>query len=115
LHSFDLSCFTNKYKYNPPLSSFFTDHNDISVVFLVNAILADVFWLKLTNLTHIFVIFLGYSQRFVVYHNRLSFLGMAKIFAEYFGGKLNLSSTGEKTTMELIIIRDPALAAENLK
>jgi hypothetical protein len=40
---------------------------------------------------------------------------MAKIFAEYFGGSLNLSSAGEKTTVELTIIRDPALAAENLK
>jgi hypothetical protein len=40
---------------------------------------------------------------------------MAKIFAEYFGGSLNLSSSEEKTTVELTIIRDPALAAENLK
>jgi hypothetical protein len=40
---------------------------------------------------------------------------MAKIFAEYFGGSLNLSSTGEQTTVELTIIRDPALAAENVK
>jgi hypothetical protein len=43
------------------------------------------------------------------------FLGMAKIFADYFGGSLNLSSTGEQTTVELAIIKDPALAAENLK
>jgi hypothetical protein len=40
---------------------------------------------------------------------------MAKIFAEYFGGSLNLSSTGEQTTVELTTIRDPALAVENVK
>jgi hypothetical protein len=39
---------------------------------------------------------------------------MAKIFAEYFGGRLDLRSDGEETTVDLQLYRDPALATENI-
>ncbi len=75
-------------------------------MFRINAILADIILAE----NHQSGTFLSASASYLHL-----FLGMAKIFAEYFGGSLNLSSTGEKTTVELTIIRDLALAAENLK